>query len=267
MNLKFLLKATGIALLSSLALADDCKDIKSYIQSKDKSYSKNIEYCEVDTSGKVKTLYIKNINLDEEDITKLTSYNTIEKFQYFWGIIEDDDSEDGYQTTELDGFPKTLSKLTNLKELSLKYYGLREYDRAIIKDDVLKVSKTLEKLTLNGVQLSENNVNDIAKLTNLKELKMYRLFESVNLDALKTLTALENLSISDVHHNPYEKIPSVIFSLSKLQYLSITGQNISSIPSDLSKLKNLVTLDLTYNHLSGDIPESLNNLKNLVLFY
>jgi len=29
---------------------------------------------------------------------------------------------------------------------SLKYYGLREYDRAAIKDDVLKVSKTLEKL-------------------------------------------------------------------------------------------------------------------------
>jgi len=56
MNLKFLLKATGIALLSSLALADDCKDIKSYIQGRDKSYSKNIEFCEVDSKGKVKTL-------------------------------------------------------------------------------------------------------------------------------------------------------------------------------------------------------------------
>jgi len=56
MNLKFLLKATGIALLSTAVLADDCKDIKSYIQNSGKSYSKNIEKCEVDSNGKVKTL-------------------------------------------------------------------------------------------------------------------------------------------------------------------------------------------------------------------
>jgi len=185
MNFKLLLKATGVALLSAVALADDCKEIKSYIQSSGKSYSKNIENCEVDSNGKVKTLSIKNISLNDYDISKITSYSTIENIKYQWGVIEDDDSKDGYQTTQLKDFPSALSKLTNLKELSLIYYGINESDKATIDDDVLKASKNLKKLTLNGIQLSQTNVSDIAKLTNLQEINWYRVPENFNLDALK----------------------------------------------------------------------------------
>jgi len=57
MKVKFLLKAAGIALLSSIALAkNDCDDIKSYLDSRGQNFKGNVEKCEVDSKGKVTKL-------------------------------------------------------------------------------------------------------------------------------------------------------------------------------------------------------------------
>jgi Leucine-rich repeat (LRR) protein len=44
---------------------------------------------------------------------------------------------------------------------------------------------------------------------------------------------------------------------------NITG----NIPEELGNLKNLISLDLYNNQLTGEIPRSLGNLKSLVFLY
>jgi len=243
MNLKFLLKAASVALLSSVVLAEnDCDEIKDYLSSKGQSYEKNIDKCEVDSNGKVTTLFINSDTLKLEDVDKLTSYDTIEKLQYYFGLIPDYDEGD-YHISKLVYFPNSFSKMTNLKELILLFEGEAEYERAPIKEGVLKVNKNLEKLILEGTEITNENIKEISELTNLKKLSILKNFGKVNFDPLESLTNLEILEITRFHHSPLKAIPKFIYSLSNLKSLLIIRQEISEIPSELSKLRNLEYLD------------------------
>ncbi|KAK1371335.1 Protein kinase domain-containing protein [Heracleum sosnowskyi] len=83
------------------------------------------------------------------------------------------------------------------------------------------------------------------------------------------------LSIDLSKNSLFGTIPSNIATLSRLSYLDIASNDISGkipseigpIPKDIGKLKSLVQLELSTNHLSGPIPKSIGNLDRLSILY
>jgi len=263
MHFKALLKTISLGFFSTLVLANDCDKIKSYLNKRGDSYEKNIEKCSTNSAGYVTTLEISNYSLDEDELNKILSYKSIKNLNYYCGIFE---TTYGVEFSAYEDFPSIIANLPNLEELTLSYAGLREYARGNIRKGVLKTTNNLKKLTLSGIQVSPDNVNDIATLTNLEELNILggvRENVNMNFDELKSLTKLKTLKISRFHHYELTEIPNFVFSLPDLRNLVIIGQHIATIPDKLSTLKNLEYLDLSFNEINSELPNSLNSLTNL----
>jgi len=56
MNIKFLFKALSFSVLASFAFADDCNEIKEYLEKKSLNYTTTIEKCSMNDQGKVTEL-------------------------------------------------------------------------------------------------------------------------------------------------------------------------------------------------------------------
>jgi len=56
MNLKFLFKALSFSFVVSFAFADDCNEIKEYLENKSLNYTKTIKKCNMNDQGKVTEL-------------------------------------------------------------------------------------------------------------------------------------------------------------------------------------------------------------------
>jgi len=264
MNIKNLLRGLNLALLASVALASDCDEIQKYLQERKIDYNSNIHKCVCTKDGKLDTIEITNKKLEEKDLNKILSYDTIKNFHYYHGIYFENGED--FEFSKFDGVPKAITKLPKLETIYLSYNGLREYARDSIEKDYLKLSNTVKSLTLSGVELTKDNVNEIAKLTNLESLSILgsaREENDVEFDAFKSLTKLTILEITDFHHYELKEIPNFIYSLTNLKTLLINGQNIKTIPDKLSTLKNLTYLDLSDNQIDCELPESLNNLSKL----
>jgi len=261
MNYKSILKGVSFALLASQVFAQelsgDCKDIETYLSEKSLEYSSTILDCDVNSSGQVKNLKILDLGLSEEVVKKLLSYQTVTEFYY--GVF--DVNGDG---ANFSGFPKDITKLPNLEELGLSYTGLSETAKSTIAVNTLNVSKTLKRMILGGIELSQSNINEISALSNLEELNLvYCSYDNLDFDSLNKLSKLTTLEMDGHSNYQLKQIPNFIFSLSKLKSLILTGHAISTISDKLANLKNLEYLDLSLNEINAEIPESLNTLSKL----
>jgi hypothetical protein len=260
MNFKTLFKGVTFKLLVKLALANDCDDIKSYLEGKSQNYEKNISKCEVNNKGEVITLAIQSDTLEEGDLDKILSYNTIKNLDYNYGIFDDGEGDSHFSTYP--HFSKRVQKLTNLEELTLSYTGLREYDRGEIGDDTLRyISSPLKKLTLKGLSTYQMHIAQIGELRTLEELHIIDASEKQDYSYLSGLINLKVFEVTAFHHNPFIEFPYVL-NYENLEKLIITGHEITSIPKDVGELKHLKYIDLHNNHIS-EIPEFLNNLPKL----
>lgn len=113
-------------------------------------------------------------------------------------------------------------------------------------------------------------------------LNSSRLYGSINsTSSLFRLSQLRSLNPADNHFN-YSRIPSKLGSLSRLVYLNLSGSFFSGqIPSEISHLFSLLSLDLSFNldRPSGisllklespnfdNFVQNLSNLKDLRLSY
>ncbi|ORX55928.1 RNI-like protein [Piromyces finnis] len=260
MNIKSLLKGISLSFLISKVLAQsnkDCEEIKSFLEEKNLVFDEAILSCNEDNTGKVTTLQILDYDLSDEIIQKLLSYKTITNLYY--GIFNLNSDKTNYSD-----FPISINSLPNLKELALSYKGVNDSDKGTIAMDVLKVSKELKSLTLGGIEISQNNINEISALTNLEELNfVYCSYSNINYDSLKSLNNLIALEMDG--HSSYQlsEIPDFVFTLSKLKNLVITGHSISTIDEKLASLQNLEYLDLSLNQIDAELPEKLNSLSHL----
>lgn len=103
-------------------------------------------------------------------------------------------------------------------------------------------------INLRDLDLSNNDIERIEGLNNLKKLRVLNLQcnKISKIEGISTLKALEVLNIS---RNLIDEIPQTILHLSNLQELYIANNNIERRQS-LYNLKNapkLTTLDLTGN--------------------
>jgi len=255
MNLKSLLKKLSIVLLTSKVIANDCDDIQTFLKGENINYESTILDCEVDSNGKVNLLGILDYDLNDKIIEYFLSYNTISNLYYGIFALNENSTND---------FPKTITNLPNLEQLALSYMGQNSGIKGPVSSDILKVSKSLNHLTLGGIELSQSNIEAISELNNLEELNLiYCTYNNINFDALENLSEITSLEIDGQRNNQLNEIPNFVFSLSKLKNLVISGHNISTISDKLANLKNIENIDLSSNAIDAELPQSLNSLENL----
>lgn len=134
-----------------------------------------------------------------------------------------------------------------------------------------KKSKSLEMALLNPTEVTELNLNgssarkelpaEIAKLTNLKILRLY----GCGLTSIAPeIGQLKNLETLDLGGNYLKTLPAEICSLTSLKDLSLKRNELQELPEEIGNLQNLTTLDLSNNKLTS-LPLSFYMLKKLVI--
>ncbi|ORX85840.1 hypothetical protein BCR32DRAFT_290416 [Anaeromyces robustus] len=198
----------------------DCKEITNNIlPDKDR-------YCEENSDGRVTNLSLYLINeIEKEKIDKIMSFDTIET------LYISDDSEHSQ------GLPSNIGNLKNLKELTI--WGIESFN----EKDILNLPISIEKLSLGGAHLTQEDINGLEKLKNLQFLSLSDVEEGLD---FKSVENLENLKELDINLYDKEKSTSLYY---------------------LKHFKNIETLFISKNKLSKKDLENivlLQNLKELV---
>ncbi|ORX63913.1 hypothetical protein BCR32DRAFT_134356 [Anaeromyces robustus] len=124
----------------------------------------------------------------------------------------------------------------------------------------------LNKLKLEGVKLSSSDINEILNMSNLEDLSLKgTISKDVNINKLESLKKLSSLALGLTNENikKITEFPKFIFNLSNLKKLECHYLDVSTIPEELTNLKNLEYLDLSKNNFDSLLSSSFNNLNNL----
>ncbi|HLP14007.1 MAG TPA: leucine-rich repeat domain-containing protein [Flavobacteriales bacterium] len=148
-------------------------------------------------------------------------------------------------------FPKRVSQLENLEHLSLANNNLKGLPRN---------SVSMQKIrTLN---LSNNRIEEIPEWIDAYP-NLYSLDLSYNklTEANTAVFNIHYLNYLDLSHNDLKTI-SPVFNCAMLEYLYLAENNLTEIPRNIAKLKNLKELSLASNKLKV-LPVNIMKLKNL----
>ncbi|XP_064995155.1 receptor-like protein EIX2 [Musa acuminata AAA Group] len=174
---------------------------------------------------------------------------------------------------DLGTFPRSLShaNFTSLTTLDLGYNDIN----STIPDWVFNIT-SLEFLYLGGNDLSGFFPNSVTKLTSLKALD---LSWSVFQDGFMRLAPISNLCKLQILNLRYVPVNDVLANLkmvfsgclrNSMEELYLGGTQLSGFfPDWLGNIKNLKSLDLSFNSLCGSVPASIGNLsllQHLVLY-
>lgn len=178
--------------------------------------------------------------------------------------------------------PESIGELINLVNFDISHNDLSELTEAIWSNSIMRLTN-LESLDLRFTGLT-SLPSDIENLIGLKSLdisknQLIKLPDSISqLHNLESLSSSyvgvgplpENLTTLNIHNSELSEIPQNIFQLTKLKSLRIScfsaynmfDDMFTTLPTDLSLLSNLESLDLSYNDIEL-LPESIGALVNL----
>lgn len=163
---------------------------------------------------------------------------------------------------KLVGFlPSSLGSISGLRHLNLrnnKLYGALPFE--------LFKAQGLQSLVLYGNSLSGSVSNQIGKLKYLQALDLSQNFFNGSIP--NSIVQCKRLRSLDVSQNNFSGSLPVGFgnSFVSLEKLDLSFNNFNgSIPADIGNLSSLQgTVDLSHNLFSGEIPASLGNLPEKV---
>ncbi|XP_019191703.1 PREDICTED: receptor-like protein kinase 5 [Ipomoea nil] len=161
-------------------------------------------------------------------------------------------------------FPVALYNCSNLEFLDLSY----NYFNGSIPSDVNRLSSRLMAFNLSSNFFTDGIPPAIGGLKELKELQFGATF--LNGSFPPEIGDLLNLEILVLDDNafPPQSIPSSFTQLKKLRKLWITNSNlVGEIPENIGNMTALEFLALSGNSLRGNIPSNLFLLKNLTTVY
>lgn len=182
MNFKNILKLSSALLLATPSLANfgrDCADLNDELVANTKLYLRDdealedfppIKECDYAKNGEITDLYLVSKRIDQSAVEQALSHDSIENLTYFLDNVF-------YQRKPAvyDEFPTSIGKLSNLKELTLKYnerifdHGVYYYGEKEINKDVLKFSSNqLKVLTLDHIKITKEVVEAIDNISSLE---------------------------------------------------------------------------------------------------
>lgn len=159
----------------------------------------------------------------------------------------------------IDSFATTLTRLTSLKVLSLVSLGIYgEFPGKIHR------LYSLEYLDLSSNYLFGSVPPDISRLVQLQSLMLDGNY--FNGSVPDTLDSLTNLTALSLKNNRFTgPFPSSICRIGRLTNLALSHNEISGKLPDLSKLDHLHMLDLRENHLDSELPVMPKRLVTVLL--
>jgi len=237
----------------------------------------------------LKKFTVKYITVSQNEINELASLTFLEELN-MKNLI--------FNTSIEKPLNLSFDKFSNLSKLTIDFGFSRTYkdEEFELKTVDLKLPKTIKTLEFGGADITDENINTISSITNIKELDI-DISESknnINLEKLSNLKNLEYLKINGYgqtenlnikYNNNLKKLylksfilpesfENVVFALDQLEELSLTQckkdkpLNLDSI-GNLKKLNTLIIYN-NYNEelsLLKEIPKSLVDLTNLKTLY
>ncbi|CAH9098592.1 unnamed protein product [Cuscuta europaea] len=165
-------------------------------------------------------------------------------------------------------FPISLYNCSNLQFLDLSF----NFFNGSIPADINSLSPQLKVFNLSANSFAGCIPPAIGALQQLKELRLAMSFFS-SASFPPEIGDLLNLQVLDLNDNPFspQPIPSSFTNLNKLRNLWIRNSNlVGEIPENLfsnTTTPALEYLDLSGNGLSGNIPSGMFLMKNLTTVY
>uniref|UniRef100_A0A0E0PJR7 non-specific serine/threonine protein kinase n=1 Tax=Oryza rufipogon TaxID=4529 RepID=A0A0E0PJR7_ORYRU len=161
------------------------------------------------------------------------------------------------------GLPEELGNLTKLQRLYIDSSGFSG-----------PFPSSFSKLqNLNTLKASDNGFNGkipeyLGTITNLVEIALYgNSFEGPIPESLSNLAKLKTLRIGDIV-NGISPL-AFISNMTSLSTIILRNCKISSDLGaiDFSKFEHLELLDLSFNNITGEVPQSILNLGNLKFLF
>lgn len=205
---------------------------------------------------------------------------------------------------KLCAIPPEISDLIQLQYLNLesnknlncfpnRIYQLKQLKTLILNSTNFSSINFANQLTLlNHLEVDKCSLTSASDLLYLSELRTFKAsfnyidslqpscFKLVNLEVLElgsnalhvilaSIEGLKCLSILDWSYNEVSELPDEFGNLQCLQKLYLQGNKLTCFPKPILKLRNLDTLNLSYNSSIPSIPKELSsqlpNLTNLNL--
>lgn len=160
----------------------------------------------------------------------------------------------------IDSFFTTLTRLPNLKVLSLSSLGLW----GSLPGHKLARLSSLEILNLSSNFLSGPLPGELSSLVELQSLILdHNMFSG---EVPTGLGQLSRLAVVSARNNSLSgELPESLANLEGLRVLAFSGNNLSGGLPDLTGLTNLQVLDVGDNHLGPDFPKLGKKVATVVL--
>ncbi|ORX42389.1 hypothetical protein BCR36DRAFT_374539 [Piromyces finnis] len=191
-------------------IINDCDAIKTFLGAEKES---SINECVFNDKGQIISLYFNDIDLTDEDIEKIYSYNTITTLSIFNSL----------------GGALNLSALNSFEKINTLEIGAPSTKHVYVKSGSFKEFQTLLLMKLVLGKYEEIKCESCGFSTGL------------NYEAFKNLSKLRTLHFTSYNKfgSPLKEIPISFTEILSLKTLILTRQKITEIPEQLSHLVNL----------------------------
>lgn len=162
--------------------------------------------------------------------------------------------------SELSKLPKSISKLTGLKQLSLQKNPNLNYTSVFYE---------LSNLSLEFLDLQFNYLKHLsAEVSNLKTLEELNLSNNQlsNFKGFEILKSLPKLRSLWLRNNEIQLLDTSVNEMTELVNLYLENNQLTSLPKSLVGLKSLRVLHLSYNQFTI-LPEELQTIPLLILLH
>lgn len=177
-------------------------------------------------------------------------------------LIRENINDEFFWITDLDGIKSLPPSITTLVKVSLLTIdNCPEFNEISAAMTEMKALKWLRFICCQH----KNLPTGLSQLTRLRKLSLNENQYSLktNWKELEKMQGIESLELSQSLVNLRGKVPMVIFSLKKLQFLYLDNNKLKQLPGEIRQLKEIITLDLSNNKLS-QLPYEISELKELV---
>ncbi|ORX42390.1 hypothetical protein BCR36DRAFT_416137 [Piromyces finnis] len=228
-------------------IINDCDAIKTFLGAEKES---SINECVFNDKGQIISLYFNDIDLTDEDIEKIYSYNTITTLKIHWTGKQYTINQaaslpyiDYLSIFNSLGGALNLSALNSFEKINTLEIGAPSTKHVYVKSGSFKEFQTVKTLILKQFHFSQVIIDEVGTLENIEEIKCESCGFStgLNYEAFKNLSKLRTLHFTSYNKfgSPLKEIPISFTEILSLKTLILTRQKITEIPEQLSHLVNL----------------------------